>query len=232
MPEWDPPQKPAEYAESRLIESILEGCFPVDSRLPGERELSSQLGVTRPTLREALQRLARDGWVEIRHGRATRVRNYWQEGNLAVLSAMVRHPDHLPEDFVSNLLAVRAFMAPEYTRLAVQNEPGTVVWALEACLNLAEAPEAYSQADWKLHHTLTIASGNPVFTLILNGFEELYQVIGSVYFTSPGARHASHAFYLDLREAVQAGDPQQAAEVTRNMMSNSLRLWRIATSIR
>jgi GntR family negative regulator for fad regulon and positive regulator of fabA len=52
--EWDAPQKPAEWTESRLIQAILEGDFPINSTLTAERELAVQLGVTRPTLRETL----------------------------------------------------------------------------------------------------------------------------------------------------------------------------------
>ena len=35
--DWKPPQKPAELAETRLLEGILSGRFPVNSNLPGER---------------------------------------------------------------------------------------------------------------------------------------------------------------------------------------------------
>jgi len=114
---WEPSPRPAELAESRLIAAFLDGQFPIHGTLPPERELAVQLGVTRPTLREALQRLARDGWIEIRHGRATRVRDYWNEGNLGVLGSISRHIDHLPADFVPHLLSVRGVRAPAYTRL-------------------------------------------------------------------------------------------------------------------
>ena len=56
---WTSPQKPAEVAESRLITAILDGRFPIGQPLPPERELAGQLGVSRPALREALQRMAR-----------------------------------------------------------------------------------------------------------------------------------------------------------------------------
>ena len=72
---WQPTPKPAEVAESRLVQAILDGDFPINSTLPAERELAHLLGITRPTLREVLQRLSRDGWLEIRHGKPTRVRN-------------------------------------------------------------------------------------------------------------------------------------------------------------
>lgn len=91
MPEWSAPPKIAEITERRLLDAILDGSFPIDSKLPPERELAGMLGVTRPTLREALQRLSREGWLEIHHGKQTRVKNYWQEGNLLILNYLVHN---------------------------------------------------------------------------------------------------------------------------------------------
>ena len=93
------PEKPAEMAENQLIAAFLNNIFPINSNLPPERDLATQLGVTRPTLREALQRLARDGWIEIRQGKSTRVRDYWREGNLAILGAVARQQKDFPEKF-------------------------------------------------------------------------------------------------------------------------------------
>jgi DNA-binding GntR family transcriptional regulator len=58
MPIWTTAPKPADLAENRLLDAILDGSFPINSNLPPERDLATQLGVTRPTLREALQRLS------------------------------------------------------------------------------------------------------------------------------------------------------------------------------
>jgi DNA-binding FadR family transcriptional regulator len=46
---WETRPKPADLAESRLIVAILDGHFPIGDTLPAERELATQLGVTRPT---------------------------------------------------------------------------------------------------------------------------------------------------------------------------------------
>ena len=64
-------QSPAGFAEEYIIESIWNNRFPAGSILPAERELSELIGVTRTTLREVLQRLARDGWLTIQHGKPT-----------------------------------------------------------------------------------------------------------------------------------------------------------------
>ena len=139
---WELPLRPAELIESRLINAIVAGEFAINSNLPPERDLAQQLGVTRPTLREALQRLARDGWIEIRHGKSTRVRDYWHEGNLAVLGTIAHHQDHLPAEFVPNLLQVRELLAPAYARLAVKRsaKAATAV-VLPACLGACKTKQ-------------------------------------------------------------------------------------------
>lgn len=222
---WDAPPKPAEFAENRLIDAILEGHFPIGSTLPAERDLAAQLGVTRPTLREALQRMACDGWVEIHHGRLTRVRNFWEEGSLGVLSAIATRPDHLPADFVANLLVVRLLMAPTYTRLAVERDAARIISLLENADKLPDEPEALGAFDWQLHHLLTVASGNPIFTLILNGFSDLYQPMAVRYFQQSEARASSRAFYTRLLAAAQSKDVDGAEDLARQVMRQSLELW-------
>jgi GntR family negative regulator for fad regulon and positive regulator of fabA len=220
------PPKPAEFTENQLIDAILEGHFPIGSYLPSERDLASQLGVTRPTLREALQRLARDGWVEIHHGKPTRVRDYWHEGNLGVLGAIARRSDNLPPDFVPNLLFVRQLLAPTYTFQAVAQAPEVIVALLKHPPKPEDSPEDYTSFDWKLHHQMTVASGNPVFTLILNGFNELYHQMGRIYFSVPAARQHSRQFYGELKAAAEAKDPQAAKQIALQVMVESLDLWR------
>ena len=222
---WSSPPRPAELTEQRLLQAVLDGEFPPDSTLPAERELAAQLGVTRPTLREVLGRLARDGWFDIQHGKPTRVRDYWREGNLSVLGALVRHSDKLPDDFVPNLLAVRLCMAPAYTRAAVERAAGQVVMLLDGYPDLDDTAEAFAQADWDLHRRLTIASGNPVFTLILNGFSDFYVQMARLYFAQSQARAESRTWYADLMSAAQARDADVAEQRARQMMEKSIQLW-------
>ena len=224
---WSQPPRPAELTEQRLLKAVLDGDFPPDSTLPGERELATRLGVTRPTLREALQRLARDGWFDIQHGKPTRVCDYWREGNLNVLSALVRYSQRLPDDFVPNLLAVRLSLAPAYTRAAVERGADQVIALLNGYADLQEgdSAERFATADWKLHHGLTLASGNPVFTLILNGVADFYVQMAHRYFSQPQARAASRTWYADLLAAARAGDPATAERTTRLAMQESIGFW-------
>jgi GntR family negative regulator for fad regulon and positive regulator of fabA len=226
--DWEAPPRPAELTESRLIEAILDGLFPIDSHLPAERDLASQLGVTRPTLREALQRMARDGWLEINHGKPTRVRDYWTEGSLGVLGAIARNQQNLPPDFIPNLLHVRLLLAPTYARLAAERQPDKIIRRLQTNLAMPDDPATYARADFELHRQLAVSSGNPVFTLILNGFEDLYLEMGQRYFSLTEARQHSRQFYQRLLDAARTGDLDEVEAVTRTVIDRSQSLWEIA----
>ncbi len=225
MQDWTPPQRPTLYAEQALITAVLSGEYPPGSQLPAERELAARLGVTRPTLRETLQRLARDGWFTIQQGKPTRVNNYWVDGGLNVLNALVRYSEKLSPEFIPNLLQVRLVLAPAYARQAVENSPAMVSICLADASHLDDRPQDYASFDWRLHYTLTVASGNPIFTLILNGFAGFYEQMACLYFENPIARKSSQDFYHALDDAARRNDARAAEAITRNVMQASLALW-------
>ncbi len=231
MDHWNAPPRPNTYAEHMLIESILIGEFPVGSTLPGERTLASELGVTRPTLREALQRLARDGWLTVQQGKATVVNDYLQEGGLNVLSALVVHSEHLPEGFVRQLLEVRLQLAPAYTRAAVEQHAGRVSAVLAEHEALEDTPETFAAFDWRLHRQLTIDSENMIYAMIMNGFADFYEAVARSYFRPKISRVTSGRFYADLAAAAKAGDGERAQEVSGKAMSDSIALWEQALAV-
>lgn len=226
MAQWKPIQKPAEIAEQRLLDAIVSGHFAVNSNLPGERDLAAQVGVTRPTLREALQRLARDGWLDIQHGKPTRVRDYWREGNMGVLSVLAQMPSQQTPDFVTHLLEIRVLLAPAYTRQAMEQAASEIAALLADYANIEESPAAFARADWELHHFLTLRAANPIFRLLLNSFQNLYQVMGERYFVPAENRNRSRAFYSELLACAKRNAYLKAETLTREVMEESLALWR------
>jgi len=226
MNKWKPIRKPAEVAEQRLLDAILSGHFPVNSCLPGERDLAAQVGVTRPTLREAMQRLARDGWLDIQHGKPTRIRDYWQEGSMGVLSMLAQMPSQQTPDFVAHLLEIRVLLAPMYTRQAMEQAAPEIAALLSNYADLEESSAAFASADWDLHFLLTQRASNPIFRLLLNSFKDLYQVMGDHYFVSAESRKRSRRYYAELLNDAKKGAFLKAETLTRTVMEESLMLWR------
>ena len=219
-----PPVKPSEHVEKVIIQAILTEEIPPGSYLPSERNLSERIGITRPTLREALHRLERDGWISINHGKPTMVNDIWKEGNLNILGGIIRHGDGLSLDFIRNLLQVRADLAPSYTYLAVKNNPDRILIHLERCFELEQDPELIAAYDWDLHYLLTLASGNPIYTLIINGFSRIYKELAEKYFSVTETRTHSQDFYIRLSKIFKNRDYKLAYGVTKKVMEESIEL--------
>lgn len=218
-------ERPMDYAERVLVENILDGTYPIAERLPAERELAGQLGITRPTLREAIRKLEQEGWLLVQAGKPTMVRNFWQEGGLAVLSRIIHHQGYVKPGFITNLLQFRVILAPSYTRDAVENDTERVIELLQEMPDQDADPAVYAAFDWKLQRTLTLASGNVIYPLILNGFDSFYEKIALIYFDPYEARQASHVYYLNLMEAFTQNDGQRAMRLTESVMEVSVELW-------
>lgn len=217
--------RPREFAEHRLITAILDGTYPPGAALPGERALSEALGITRPTLRETLQRLSREGWIRICHGKSSVVNDYWQHGGLSLLETLAAYGEFLPRGFIDHLLEVRLILLPEMAALAVTRSPGVLDSYLTPANTLEDQAEIYAAYDWGLQMCMSRSSGNPIFSLILNDFSAIYQTLGRWYFTMPRARQASARYYQDLHRQLDRG-PTAVAQTVRQAMAESMDIWR------
>lgn len=136
-------KSPAGFAEKYIIESIWNGRFAPGSILPAERELSELIGVTRTTLREVLQRLARDGWLTIQHGKPTKVNKFMETSGLHILDTLMTLDTDNATSIVEDLLAARSNISPIFMRYAfkVNKEASeqTISNVIESCEALLTA---------------------------------------------------------------------------------------------
>ena len=136
-------KSPAGFAEKYIIESIWNGRFPPGSILPAERELSELIGVTRTTLREVLQRLARDGWLTIQHGKPTKVNQFMETSSLHILDTLMTLDAENATSIVEDLLAARTTISPIFTRYAFkvnkESSERTISNVIESCESLLAA---------------------------------------------------------------------------------------------
>jgi len=218
-------QSPAGFAEQYIVESIWNGGFPPGSILPAERELSELIGVTRTTLREVLQRLARDGWLTIKHGKPTKVNNFWDTSSLNILETLAHLDQEGVPDLVDNLLSARTNISAIYIRGAIKNNPKKTIELLSAYTDIEDNGEAFAEFDYQLNKELAIASENSIYLLILNGFKGLYSRIGSLYFAHPTGREISRAYYQKLIELANEGRFDDSIFEVRKYGIESGKLW-------
>lgn len=217
--------RPAKYAEHKLLTSILNGELTPGMALPGERKLAEQIGVTRPTLRETLQRMAREGWIKIRHGKSTIVNDYMTEGGMGLLSTLARYGEYLPDTFIENFLRIRCIVLPPVAKMAVLNDPEPLYEYLENSEALELDAEEFTEYDWNLQLLMASKSGNPLFRMILNDFGFMYRTMGVIYFSDKNARELSLEYYRKLKELIKAKDSVGSENLVREIMEKAVEVW-------
>lgn len=219
------PFHPARHTEHRLVTSILDGTYPPGSSLPNERLFAKQIGVTRQTLRETLQRLAVEGWVTIRHGKSTVINDYWKDGGLGLLSSLVKYGESLPHGFITHLLEVRVVLLPPVARLAIANSPEVFRAHLNLFENLGSEATAFADYDWKLQVLFVRHSGNPIYPLILNDFSSIFKIMALRYFSMEEGRESSLNYYLQLLRSIDHGKGN-TEQIVRSVLEKSINIWK------
>ncbi|MEY4763701.1 MAG: hypothetical protein RI907_374 [Pseudomonadota bacterium] len=176
------PSPPARKAASRVnvprlsdaivrqIESlILEGSFKAGDALPPERTLAEQFGVSRPSLREAIQKLAARGLLVSRQGGGTYVSDQLEASFSSPWQSMVAsHPElrHDVLEFRRLLEGRTARLAAERATEADLRRLGEVVATLQRA-HAAHDLNAVSRADTAFHQAIADAAHNAMFTHVL-----------------------------------------------------------------
>ncbi|UPW85276.1 GntR family transcriptional regulator [Lysinibacillus sp. Ag94] len=219
-------ERSSDKIETELIRSILAGVYSVGSTLPPERELAKKLGVGRPTIREALQRLGRGGWITGKKGMPAVVNDYWRNGNLTTLVNIIENHHTITDEFIMYLLELRSSLAPTYIRDAVTFNQPKVVALLANLEQLKDSAESYAAFDWDLQKSCAGLAINPIFLLILNSFDSIYMDMAKRYFSVKEHRVLSFDYYHDLLNAALKGDAMEAERLSTSTMAKSLALWK------
>jgi GntR family negative regulator for fad regulon and positive regulator of fabA len=218
-------QSPAGFAEEYIVESIWSGRFPPGTILPAERELSELIGVTRTTLREVLQRLARDGWLTIQHGKPTKVNNFWETCGLNILETLARLDQDGRPELVDNLLSARTNLSAVFMRAAFKQNPDKCLEIISRYSAIEQDGKAFAHFDYQMHHDLAFASSNPVYVLMMNGFRSIYARIGGYFFSHQSARDVATQYYKHLLDVLEGGDADKVISVVRTYGIESGKIW-------
>lgn len=201
----------------RQLESlILEGTLKPGERLPPERELALRLDVSRPSLREALQRLETLGLVETRQGGGTYVGAVLAPTLTDPLVQLFqRHPETVYDllEFRQALEGIAAYYAAIRATPADRQILERRFAAIEEGHRRAD-PVAEAEADAELHLCIAEAAHNVVLLHIMRGLFDLLRrgIVSSRerLYTKEGVREVLLRQHRELYEALLAGDAEAA----------------------
>ncbi|EAU46182.1 transcriptional regulator, GntR family protein [Salipiger bermudensis HTCC2601] len=210
-----------------LVQAVLqvareERLGPGD-RLPSIKALSERFGVSVPTMREALQRVANLGAVEIRHGSGI----YLTRTRLPVITG---HPDALQghDQTLLHLLDARLAIEPAVAAKAARNITDPQAEALREAIEAAERALSGAggehKANMSIHARIAEAADNPILT---DTILSLIKVFGAeqkriLAMHDRPSRERNHADHVAICDAIIAREPEAAESAMQKHLSRVL----------
>lgn len=216
--------KPTQFAELEILKAIVYKKWSVGQKLTPERELAKDLGITRPTLREVLQRLSRDGWIKITHGRSTVVNDYKNNGGLGILNSLVSFNELTTSKLIADWLDFRVIMFPDLAYKAILSNPKEIIEFLNQAPDLDISGQELVTYDWDLQMLLIKHSDNSIAKMIYNDLSKLYHKHCLVYFDNDLAKSMSINYYNALKKAI-IEDTESTKLIIQKTMEESAALW-------
>lgn len=198
-----------EVLAERIREHADEADLRAGAKLPAERVLAEQLGVSRASLRQAIVALEVQGLVEVRHGGGTYLRRDGLQP--APLDEVLERQRLLPD-----ILDAREALEVKIAMLAAERRSPADLVRIEAALDAmgaaASAGRGVEQGDADFHGAVTGAAHSSVLARMMAVLGPEIALTREESLAQTGRPAQSLAQHRAIAGAVAAGEPQRAAE--------------------
>ncbi|MET9294293.1 FCD domain-containing protein [Streptomyces sp. NPDC003077] len=209
-----------ESATDEIRGHVLDGSWPVGSRIPSESALSEALGLSRATVREAVRSLVHAGLLETRQGDGTFV--------ISVDDSAVALRRRLERAELTHVTQVRQGLDVVAARQAAKHRTDEQLAAIDSALARRGAalaagdPDAFTAADADFHVLVAEASANPVLADIYRSLStalraELRRAACPLPTPTTADPHTR------LTDAIRAQDPQAAVDAAVALLAGHVR---------
>lgn len=206
----------------RVLGQIVSGSLAPGRPLPSERALAEALGVSRPAVREALQRLAHAGLVTVRQGGATTVSDVRRTGGLDVLPHLLLPGGDLDLAVARSILEARLAIGPIVAALAAERHGHTAplhtaVTAIETDTDPV-GRQRRALAFWEL---VVDAADSVAFRLMFNSLRAAYEPALQALSAVMAGEVDRVEHYRALADAITAGEPDTARRLAHDLLGHA-----------
>lgn len=211
------PKKLSEEIVDQIKELISRGELRPGQKIPSERELASFLGVSRPSVREAIMVLEAMGFLESRQGGGTYVRSLADVSMADPLANMVERRD---PRMLHALTEVRIGLETWSAYLAAKRAEDSEIERLRELYAIMVDQSASggwdAEIDAQFHLTITAATHNTLQVHVLDTIQSLFQttimVALSEFYSKEGYIELLLNHHREIMEAIAARDPERARD--------------------
>jgi DNA-binding FadR family transcriptional regulator len=210
----------ANYFEGQIVSGVLTP----GTRLPSERQLAEQLGVSRPIVREGLRALVERNLVEVRPGRGAFVRGHRPADAASRLDTLYRLAHATPRDLVeARTMLERTAVALAAVRVTTE-ELAAIKMAMNACAQTSSILEQ-ARYDLAFHLGIARAAGNPVVEVMFGSISTLTLELMVRSLSDTAVTTASLPYHVQIYEALEAHDADAAQHAMTEHLAVAQRLY-------
>jgi DNA-binding FadR family transcriptional regulator len=205
----------------QIAAEVLRGDVAVGEALPSERRLAEVLGVSRPSVREALKRLGHAGLVDIRQGDTTTVRDFRRHAGMDLLPQLLMSRGTVDIPTARSVMETRLHVGPFVARLAAERGGAALDEALAAALDELAAkddPIARQYAALAFWDVVVDGADSIALRLMYNSLRASYEPVIDAMSVVMDAEVSNHAAYRTLAKAITGGRPAAAAKAAADLL--------------
>lgn len=216
----------------RFEELILSGRVSAGQKLPSERALALQLGVSRPVVHEGLVELAVRGLVTQKPRVGTIVNDYRRHGSLALLGSLINYREgDLDPSLLQALLDLRRLFETETARLAALNRSDDDVKNLRDIVSRESATDRSDcgvlvDVDFDFHHAIALACGNPIYAMLIKSFEPAHKNLSERFFADTSVASGVLDYHARIVAAIESHDDVAAARLMTALLDDGVKILR------
>jgi len=199
---------------------ILRGKVKSGEKLPPERELAREFGISRPVIHEGILMLENRGLVTLRPRHGVVVNDYRKEATLDLLLSLINNSSHeLSPDMAKDLESFRIYMERGIvTRICTNQECGKNDCSKELKdlkeinkkMMKAEQSEDLAELDFQFHLGLALMSSNVLFALLVNTLKPAHMDLLTRFYKSIEVRKPVVEYHEKLIGALAEKDLETA----------------------
>jgi GntR family transcriptional repressor for pyruvate dehydrogenase complex len=216
-------RKKSEITALQIQKAILDGWYKPGDRLPPERSLADEYGVSRAILREAVKHLSGIGLVRTEPQSGTYVTDYGQEASLEFLVYLLENNETLNPEIFLSLLDFRELLETGAASRAALKSDEDFILSLNDNLKLMRAAagdvELLTSRDYDFHRMIIGKTGNIAFKLLFNACRSVYTFYAQEFYSYPEHIEQTFKQLENLIEALKRKDPIASAEIMRYALS-------------
>ncbi len=206
----------------QIIDDVVSGEFAPGESLPSERKLAEVLGVSRPAVREALQRVAQAGLVEVRQGDATTVRDYRRHASLDLLPRLLLPRGELDPGVARSVLEARLLIGTKVAALAAERAGarlGAVLREAISGLQNDGDPVVRQRHAIVFWDHIVDGANSIVFRLMFNSLRAAYEPALAALATVMEAEVGQVEVYRAVADAIVIGDADAARRAAEDLLT-------------